>query len=392
MIENESIVCFAPNDWWGMNPSCATHIMKRLARQNRVLFINPFSSDLSVGLKKGLGARIKRKAKSIFKFLRKADDGLYVFSPVFLPFHGSRIIDFANNLLLKVQIRYVCRRIGIERPILWMENPRAADLMDFFNAKLVVYHVSDLFTDCKYTANKDALIKRERQVSAKSDLVICVSKALYAAKCNSHRNIHYLPHGVDAEIFHEAARNSRILPEIAHIPKPIAGYFGTMSASNDIELLMYCAKKMPHISFVFAGQITGGDYSELLTMPNVFYLGKLPYEKIPQLCAAFDVCLLQWKLRDWIKSCNPLKLFEYMASGRPIVSVAIDEVADNYSEIASVAKDKEEFCKLIEWELKNDTPQRSKARIDIAMRHNWDEHVEIISRLINETIGNRKEF
>ena len=202
-------------------------------------------------------------------------------------------------------------------------------------------------------------------------------------------NVFYIPHGVDFELFREAAQKRERIKELAGVPKPTAGYFGTMTAHNDIELLLWCARKLPNVSFVLAGQITGGDYSQLKQMNNVYFLGRLPYEKIPQLCAYFDVCMLQWKMSEWIECCNPLKMFEYMASGKPIVSVPIKE-AMQYSDIISIAHSKEQFTDAIRWELLNDTPERAERRIEIAREHSWDKHVEKISELIVNTIATRQ--
>ncbi len=159
-----------------------------------------------------------------------------------------------------------------------------------------------------------------------------------------------------------------------------------MAASNDIDLLVTCARSLPFVSFVFAGQITAGDYTELLSLPNVHHLGKLPYEKIPSLCAGCDVCLLAWKMRDWIRSCNPLKMFEYMASGKPIVSVPITE-AIQYSEIISIAHNKEQFAEAIRWELQNDTPERSRRRIQVASDNNYERYIDKLSSIILNTIA-----
>ncbi len=381
------IVCFGPSDWWGRNPSCTTHIMQRLAGTNRVLYVNPFSSDLSGGLKKGIGTRILRKLKSLLKVIRKSQEGLYVFSPLFFPMQGRKWIDTCNNYLLRVQFWFLCRILRINQPVIWVENLRSADMLDWFKPSLVVYHVSDLFTECRYTANREALKRREQKILATSDLIICVSNQLYQRHLELHSNVHYIPHGVDFDAFHQAAISGEILPELKNTPKPIVGYFGTMTASNDIELLLYCARKLSNVSFVFAGQITAGNYNELLSLPNVFYLGMLPYEKIPHLCASFDVCMLQWKITEWIRNCNPLKLFEYMASGKPIVSVPIREVEENYSDLISVAATKEDFCKAIVWELENDNHPRSGARIEIARQHNWDNHVQLIDKLISENLS-----
>lgn len=388
MLEDLCIICFAPSDWWGMNPSCTTHIMKRLADKNKVLYVNPFSSDV-LGERKGIPRRIVRKIKSIAKWMRNAQNNLHVFSPVFFPLHGSKIIDGFNNALLRIQLKLVCRLIGIQRPILWVENLRAADTLDWFNSQLIVYHVSDLFTTSRYSGNRQKLEEREARIIAKSHLVICVSERLYNIKSARHTNVSYLPHGVDFELFREAAERRQSLDEIAHIKKPIAGYYGTLTANNDIELLAWCARRLPEVSFVLAGQITSGNYSQLSCLPNVHLIRKLPYEKIPALCASFDVCMLQWKMTEWIKCCNPLKMFEYMASGKPIVSVPIEE-AKQYSDIISIAYNKEQFAGAIRWELHNDMPERARRRIEIAREHSWDKHVERISELIVNTITTKQ--
>ena len=121
-------------------------------------------------------------------------------------------------------------------------------------------------------------------------------------------NVHYLPHGVDFELFHHVADESVALEEVQHISRPIAGYFGTLTSSNNIAMWEYCAERLPDVSFVLAGRVTGGDYSRLRAMENVFMPGHIPYEKIPMLCSSFDVCMLNWKMGPWIRSCNPLKI------------------------------------------------------------------------------------
>jgi len=386
MIEGFNIVCFGPSDWWGMNPSCTTHIMRRLAKRNKVLYINPFSSDLlAVTTSNGLMRRIVRKLKSISKFIRQPEEGLYVFSPVFLPIQGKQFIDATNDFLLKLQIKIVCTFLRMSKSILWVENLRAADTLGWFDAIITIYHVSDLFEECPYTGRKEILHRREQTLRDKSDVLVCVSKKLYELNMVRGCNVLYLPHGVDFELFQQAASNGRWPEELADIKRPIVGYYGTLTHHNDLESLLWCAEKLPDVSFVFAGETTDGDFSELMRQPNVYFLGKLPYERIPHLCACFDVCMLHWKMTEWIKYCNPLKMFEYMASGKPIVSVPIEEVMQ-YSDIISIASTKEQFPNAIQWELQNDTPERASKRIDIARQHSWDSHIERLSNIISEAL------
>ena len=391
MIKDCDIICFGPTDWWGMNPSCTTHIMRQFANNNRILYVNPFSSDLMGGkgrgniTKKGMLTRIGRKIRSLLKYIRHPVRNLYVFSPFFIPVQGNRCFDAINNFLLWVQLMLVSRLILKSRPILWMENIRASEMMEWFNPKLVIYHVSDLFAEDSYSTGVETRRKREEMIMQRSDLVICVSHLLYEQKRKCREQVFYLPHGVDFNKFRAAAESPKRYEPLRDVHHPIAGYFGTLTLHNDIELWAHCAQKLPHVFFVFAGQITAGDYSELLSLDNVKHLGRVVYEDIPVLCAEFDVCMLQWKMSDWIRYCNPLKMFEHMASGKPIVSVPIKEVLQ-YEDVISVTEGKEEFCRALEWEIDNDTPGRAQKRIEIARSHSWQSHVQYISELITNIL------
>lgn len=387
MPQQKNFVTFGPSDWWASNPSCCTHIMACLSKSNRVIYVNPISSDfMGVHSSKGLLTRVLRKAKSMLKCFRRVEKNLYVLSPLFIPVQGVPFFDRMNNALLRIQLGFTMLLLRFKQPILWVENIRSADFLGSFSWKSIIYHVSDRFEECPYTKNKEKLAQRERDVTNNSDLLICVSKELYDSKKALVSNVIYLPHGVDFEEFRIALEKENPFENISEGKRGAAGYFGTLTAQNDIELLEHCAEKLQNVMFVFAGQITAGDYDNLKKMNNVHFIGKVPYDEIPSLCASFDVCLLPWKMNKWIENCNPLKLKEYMASGNPIVSVPIREVKENYSDFISVANSKEEFCERIEWELQNDTPERQTERIRIASEHSWDKHVQIIESEIDKLL------
>jgi hypothetical protein len=155
MLQDQDIVCFAPVDWWGMNPSCTTHIMKRLAEKNKVIYINPISSDLfGMSRKKKRVTRIIRKLKSMLKLFRRVNNNLYVVSPIFLPVQGTLLLDRINNAIITMQLKLLQFFLKIKKPILWVENLRVIDFISHFNQQLVVYHVSDRLDECPYTHNK----------------------------------------------------------------------------------------------------------------------------------------------------------------------------------------------------------------------------------------------
>jgi glycosyltransferase involved in cell wall biosynthesis len=94
-------------------------------------------------------------------------------------------------------------------------------------------------------------------------------------------------------------------------------------------------------------------------------------------------------MSKWIVGCNPLKLFEYMACGKPIVSVPINEVVCNYSDIVSIADNKEDFCRAITWELQNDTTVRRGKRIAVARQHSWNNQIDSLSCLIQQGLSRK---
>jgi len=382
------IICFGPSDWWANNPSCCTHLMKKMSVKHRILYVNPVSSDLlGTHSRKGLITRIIRKCKSLFRFYRKEENGrIHVISPLFIPVQGVRLLDILNNIFVRLQISAVCFLLGMQHPLVWVENIRAADFVKAYGKSIVLYHVSDRFEECPYTKNKEKLREREREITASSDIVICVSKELFESKKNLGKKVFYLPHGVDYDLFRQAEKSGQRYPLPFNDNKPVIGYFGTLTAQNDIELLEYCVDHLSDMNFVFAGQITAGDYSRLLSKPNICFLGKIPYAEIPQLCAAFDVCLLPWKMNKWIENCNPLKLKEYLASGKPIVSVPIREVAENYFNLISISDAPSSFCKSIQWEYENDTELRKEMRIQAAAAHSWESHIVFIEKVIQQYV------
>ncbi len=357
--------------------------MRRLATTNHILYVNPFSSDLPTRPTRGLGRRVMRKAASCLRGLRRVSPSLHTFSPVFLPLQGHRAIDRLNNLSVQAQLRIVAQILGIRPDLLWLENPRAAEALDWFGGVRSVYHVSDAFAECPYTRDGASVRAREERLTRESSVLVCVSQTLFEAK-RAVRNgaVHYLPHGVEFDRFAQAAATRSSSPWLRGVRRPIAGYFGTLTAQNDIELLEYCARTAPDISYVFAGTITAGDYSRLRARPNVVFTGKLPYEDIPALAAAFDVCLLPWRMSDWIRHCNPLKLMEYLAAGRPVVSVPIPQVQALAGTLVSFASEPREFLAAIRRELASDGPERARQRQALAQSHDWTAVVEKLSKIL----------
>src|ERR1700759_2250921 len=144
-LEGESIVCFAGEDWWYHHPHSKNHLLKRYARRNKVLFVNSITMGLPSRTNPDFFLKIRRKLKSYARWLRKVPEGLWVMSPINLPFYGSRLGRWINRMLLVAQLRVAMRMLGMERPILWVAIPTAAEMVGKLGEKLLLYQVSDKY-------------------------------------------------------------------------------------------------------------------------------------------------------------------------------------------------------------------------------------------------------
>lgn len=386
-LAGECIVCFASGDWWVMTPGSCRKIMERFSQTNKVIFVNTISPTLPKVASEGFAYRLLRKIPSLVLFLRKPLPNIYVFTPIVLPTKGHTIVRKANFVLLLLQLKCLLLILNVRKPIFWIENLAAADLLSEFETACTIYYCSDKFDASRHLVSKDTLKTQDFVLTHRSDAIICVSKMLYRAKKNLRRHVFYLPHAVDYDHFSSVSSDDHSVPDdIKGVKHPIIGYFGSLSDSNDLDILEFCATKRPDWSFTLIGRTMGSDFEKLRQLPNVHFLGFKDYQNIPQYAGHFDVCLLFWKITEWIKFCNPVKTKEYLAMGKPIVSVPIPEIEEAFSDIVAVAATKEEFLEAINHELLTDSPEKQRERMSRVSGDTWEHYVERVSGIIIATL------
>src|SRR5438105_2665767 len=219
----QSIVCFAGEDWWYHHPHSKNHILKRLARHNRVLFVNSITMGLPSVSNPDFFKKIWRKLSSYLRWLRKAPEGLWVMTPINVPIYGSKIARALNRLLLVLQLRLVMLVLNMHKPIVWVATPTAADIVNSLRSKLLVYQVSD-----KYDFNEDSALSRsvirdmDGRLKNQARVVMYSGRKLYEEA--EHRHRYFLEQAVDFDRF---AKLPPVAPaEIAAIPSPVLGYVG----------------------------------------------------------------------------------------------------------------------------------------------------------------------
>jgi len=278
--------------------------------------------------------------------------------------------------MLQAQLWFVKRKLRINRPILWVACPAACDVALKLKKHSLIYQRTDRFEE--YPNVDVNVIKRfDKRLKANADLTIYVNHKLYQQESNQCKKALLLDHGVEYERFATAENNKTIPSDIKDIKGPIVGFFGGIDEhTSDLALLQRVADLLPHISFVFIGKASA-DITNLNKRKNIWFLGQKPYEHIPHYGKCFDVAIMPWRQNHWIEACNPIKLKEYLALGKSIVSTPFPELK-KYLDVVYVAKTSEEFARCIETALKEDNPERVAARRKKVQQETWDSKAKLV--------------
>lgn len=377
MIENRDFICFS-NDWEG-DPLSKHQIVKRLARRNRVLWIN------STGTRNPTfsaydAKRAWKKLRQFFRGCREVAENIFVFSPLAIPFHGSAFARSFNRRLLAWSLRRACRKLGFERPVTLTFVPTSVGVAGSLGEDAVIYYCVDEYSEFSGT-DKAAMLEMEKRLIERSDLVIVSASRLYETKRPYNSNTVLITHGVDVQHFRKACFEETPLP--ADCPKasgPVIGFFGLIGDWVDLEVVRYLAVARPRWSFVLLGDpVTNTD--ALTGLANVYLLGRRSYQSLPGYCKSFDAAILPFVVNELTIAANPLKLREYLAAGLPVVATPIPEVR-KLGGMVNAATTGQEYLEQIEELLSAGERGPKMARSKRMDSESWDAKVEELSRHI----------
>jgi GT2 family glycosyltransferase/glycosyltransferase involved in cell wall biosynthesis len=153
--------------------------------------------------------------------------------------------------------------------------------------------------------------------------------------------------------------------------RPVIGYYGAISDWFDTAIVEYCARKHPDWNFVLVGSTEGADLGTLPSLPNVTFTGEQPYAVLTEYLYAFDVCIIPFKIVELIKATNPVKVYEYLCAGKPVVATAMPEVELLPQELVYVAKSPQDFARLVRKALKEDGERLAETRRSWAQGQSW---------------------
>jgi len=345
------------------------HLMRTMAERVPVLYINPPHSY----------ARARQQPSTDV-------EGLQVITPTlpttfrFLPRRWRRWL--VSLLAVPQVVRLIAP--DLHPPIvLWSYlSELTLPLRQGLRAEILCYHRLD---DYAALSPKDRPL--ERAIEAKADLLFVVSVPLQEQYARQGRKAILLPNGVDFAHFSQALKEETEVPEeLASLPSPRIGFIGLVEPLwVDTELLVSLARARPDWSMVVIGDTRKWRVSSD-TPKNLHILGPRPYGRVPHYLKGMDVCLVPFRNNAVSQATSPLKLYEYLAAGRAVVSTPVPDLAFLGS-VVWCARSRDEFLTAIEeaLSLAHDPTERQR-RLEVASQHSWQQRAQVALEWIERAL------
>lgn len=318
--------------------------------------------------------------------LEEVCPGIFVYTPLpLLPFANLQPwINKLNQLLLARALKKVLIKLGFVKPILWTYLPNNIDILKSIPHSQLIYDCVDEHASFPGFIKAEVVLKMENRLLNQAEVIFASAQELYNRRVTHCQNIHLINNGADVEHFRQALNEDLVIPtEIASLPKPIIGYIGAISSWLDQELIKALVLAHPKWSIVLVGP-QDIDLTDLKAFSNIYFVGPKPYEVLPTYLKAFDLCLIPFKINDLTINVNPVKLYEYLSAGKPVLSTALPEVL-KFSDYLAIANNQEEFVALATQEITEDNSQKVQKRQKVAFANSWDLRFKQMLKIISET-------
>jgi glycosyltransferase involved in cell wall biosynthesis len=380
------ILLVSTADWDNPYWTNKQHVAVELGRRgHRVLYIE------SQGLRRPTATardlrRIWHRLKKALRRPRRVRENVWVSSPILIPLQRSRIVRKLNRHILALQVRLWLWIIGSRPKIFWTYSPLTTDLYATSGYDAIVYHAVD---DIKEQPGmpREAIAAAETELAVRADVIFATAPHIHETLKKLNPECHYFPNVADFAHFNTALLETTGIPDdIARIQNPIIGFIGAVSGYKmDFRLLRIVADARPDWSIVLIGEVGEGDpWTDISTLSgaaNIHLMGGRPYASLPAYLKAFDVAILPSNLNEYTRSMFPMKFFEYLAAGRPVVATPLPAIAD-YSEVAALCEGAEAFELAIAAALTNEAAPLDR-RLAAAKEQTYEIRTEKMMRVVN---------
>jgi glycosyltransferase involved in cell wall biosynthesis len=362
-------VVLAPNRWHGawMNRQ---QIFSRLARRHFVLY-STGALHLRERRAPGRGGTVDRPGDVL------------VDEPPFLLRRLPRVAAWDRFVLRRTASRW--RRLAGPSEagplIAYLFHPKFWPYVEHLEADYLVYHAYDMFErnrgwSQKLDAFQGLLIERAHLAISSSEAIGQALERRYG------RATTIVGNGADYDAFSRESSGAEPA-DLSQIPRPRIGYAGALSRKVDFELIAQLARRRPQWHFVLLGEVRSLDGPSRVRLreaqgePNVHVLPPKPHDAVPEYVRAMDVNILCYRIADdlWVEGIYPLKLHEYLATGRPVVSAAVPSVRP-FAHVVAIAHDLQDWERAIDVALTRGEPGSAIARRQVAAANSWSARVQ----------------
>lgn len=355
-------------EWEGGVPNRNRHVLFEIAKKNMVFAVDfmPFTYKraLKIWLTSILRPNGEVVVRSLFDVLVKKEKGVYVYSSV-----KSVVSEKWFNGGLKKALE----RIAFEPDVVWSYFPYFISYFDeFSNAQKVFDAVDDWSEHENFASRKGYLKKQYTDISKKADVIFTVSDK---QDSQFEADSIWVPNGVDFNHFQETDCRSGVRDYIEDLAGPIVGYVGIIQKRIDFDLVAQLARKNSQAQFVFVGPVwSDAEVGAVKDLENVHFPGKVSYEALPGVLSTFDVGIIPHEVNAFTASMNPLKLYEYLSVGIPVVATPVAGIEKFDKNVYTAAS--AEFGKKLEKALAEASEDLSMDRKKEAQKHSWQERVQ----------------
>jgi glycosyltransferase involved in cell wall biosynthesis len=365
------------SDLWDPHWQVRHHVLSRLAGYFPVVWMNYPS-----GWRESRSA-LHRHLVTPTNYPLKPD-GLQIYEPeLWLPKLGRPA--WLAQFLSRQRLKRACDRLrarGCTKLVLYIWRPEFAGALEQATHDLSIYHVDDEYS---FSPTEVEISPAERRLLESAGQVFIHSQALMERKGGFNPSTKFIPNGVDYTLYATPVPEPE---DLRHIPHPRIGYVGYLKRMLNWSLLLELSATHLEWSFIFVGPKSPhaeieDALKQMSQLPNVYFLGGKPTDGLGAYPQHFDACIMPYQLDDYTKCIYPLKLHEYLASGKPVVSAPIRSVLE-FSHVIKVASNCEEWSRAIECVLaeEENTQGRRAERQRVAREHDWAGLVDKIARII----------
>jgi glycosyltransferase involved in cell wall biosynthesis len=384
-------VSFSLNYWEDLWQS-RHQIMLALAANHKVLFVSP-PFPLSQVLARPKDDSLPKSGL----VHRQANLHTLVFSKFLFQTYRYPKVEKLMSYLRRRKIRRVMKKFGFRDLVLIIWHPQFAELAGTLGEALACYYVDDEFS--AYAGDSERRVKeilqQEDELLRRVDLVFANGTVLLNAK-NRYGNAMSVPMTADFDLFSRSRLPETVVPpDLEAIPHPRIGYIGNLNDKVDFALLVQLATARPKWSFILVGptNIRGADiqsdFEVLRRLPNVFLLGSKPREFLPNYIKGFDVCTMYYRQHGWANSVYPLKLHEYLASGKPCIGSGLASLRE-FSEVVQIATTPEEWLEAIQFAIADHDARRAERRVQVAYENRLETRIATIENAIEQKMQEKR--